>query len=144
MNRRNIISLSAIAALGLALLPSTAIAQQGTLKQQVVGTWTPVSMTTPVIVQLVGANPQGIFLIDAGGRYFEMLEKTDRPRSASRSEGIVANHGTWSVNEADKTLTIHFEGALNAALEGTDLKRTVTIFGDEMKDETGNVWRRAK
>jgi hypothetical protein len=33
-------------ALGLALLPGTIIAQQGTLKQQLLGTWTPVTVTT--------------------------------------------------------------------------------------------------
>jgi hypothetical protein len=39
MNRQ-IFALSAITALGLALVPSSIIAQQGTLKQQLVGTWT--------------------------------------------------------------------------------------------------------
>jgi hypothetical protein len=46
MNRRNIFTLSAITALGLALLPGSAVAQQGTLKQQLVGTWTLVSDET--------------------------------------------------------------------------------------------------
>src|SRR3984893_16567938 len=40
MNRRNILTLSAIAAMGLTLLPSNIGAQQGTLKQQLVGTAT--------------------------------------------------------------------------------------------------------
>jgi hypothetical protein len=39
MNRRNIFSLSAISALGLAMLPGSADAQQKTLKEQIVGTW---------------------------------------------------------------------------------------------------------
>ena len=38
MNRRNILSLSATAVLGLALLPGSAIAQQKSLKEQLVGT----------------------------------------------------------------------------------------------------------
>jgi hypothetical protein len=45
MNRRNVLSLPAIAALGLALLPISATAQQKTLKDQLVGTWSFVSST---------------------------------------------------------------------------------------------------
>jgi hypothetical protein len=43
MNRRNIFTFSAIAALGLALLPGGILAQQGSLQKQLVGTWTLVS-----------------------------------------------------------------------------------------------------
>ena len=43
MNRRSVITLSAIMALGLAMLPSSIVAQQGTLRQQLVGSWTLVS-----------------------------------------------------------------------------------------------------
>jgi hypothetical protein len=63
--------------------------------------------------------------------------------------GLVANFGTWSVNEADKTLTAHVEGALFPNVEGTEGKETVTLTGDEMRF-TGppifgvNVWRRVK
>jgi hypothetical protein len=46
MNRRNILGLSTVAAFGLALLPSGGVAQQKTLKDQLVGTWTLVSTTT--------------------------------------------------------------------------------------------------
>ena len=45
MNRRYIISLSALTALGLALLPSNAISQEKSLKDQLVGTWIYVSST---------------------------------------------------------------------------------------------------
>ena len=40
MKCRSILSISAMTMLGLALLPSSIIAQQGTLKQQLVGAWT--------------------------------------------------------------------------------------------------------
>jgi hypothetical protein len=43
MNRRHILSLSAITALGLALLPGNAVAQTKSLKEQIVGSWTYVS-----------------------------------------------------------------------------------------------------
>jgi hypothetical protein len=40
MNPRSIFSVSAMTVLGLALVPSGAVAQQTTLKEQLVGTWT--------------------------------------------------------------------------------------------------------
>jgi hypothetical protein len=40
MIRHHLISLSAVTALGLALLPSSAVSQQKPLKDQLVGTWT--------------------------------------------------------------------------------------------------------
>jgi len=40
MNRRSVLSLSAIMALGLGLAPSSATSQQKPLKDQIVGTWT--------------------------------------------------------------------------------------------------------
>ena len=45
MNWRYMISLSALTALGFALLPSSAISQQKSLKDKLVGTWTLVSAT---------------------------------------------------------------------------------------------------
>jgi hypothetical protein len=43
MNRRSILSISAMTVLALAVLPGSAVAQQKTLKDQLVGTWTLVS-----------------------------------------------------------------------------------------------------
>ena len=44
MNKSRIITWSTIAALGLAMLPSAAVSQQTSLKQQLVGAWTLVSI----------------------------------------------------------------------------------------------------
>jgi hypothetical protein len=45
MNRRHILNLSAVTALGLAVLPTGAISQAKSIKDQLVGTWTLVSET---------------------------------------------------------------------------------------------------
>ena len=67
--------------------------------------------------------------------------------------GLAANFGTWSVNEADKTVTRHVEGALFPNIEGTDAKITVSLSGDELKliepspllgGRNDSVYRRAK
>ena len=73
MNRRSILSISAMTVAGLALLPGTAVAQQKTLKEQLTGTWTVVSVdnTAPdgKKSQLFGPNPKGILVFDASGQY---------------------------------------------------------------------------
>src|SRR5437762_7380687 len=148
MNRRSILSISAMTALGLALVPSGAVAQQRTLKEQLVGTWTLVSseytLSNGTKRQQYGANPKGILIFDAGGRYAAVTGRADRPKTPSRFQitteemgraalEYAANFGTWSVNEADKTLTRRFEAALIPNNEGTDLKVSVSLAGDELK-----------
>jgi hypothetical protein len=131
MNRRSIINISAMTALGLALLPGSIVAQQGTLKQQLIGTWTLVSCD---INQPFCVNPSGSLSLDASGRYTQVLAARGRPKATinplttlradvkpeeykAMAQGIVAQFGTWSVNDADKTLTTHVEGALFPTLK---------------------------
>jgi len=144
---RRIVTFATI--LSLALVSGNAIAQQKTLKEQLVGTWTVASCesTSPNgAKQPYCANPNGVLILDASGRYAQVIAARGRPKLASgnRSEvpaeqfkaaalGLVANFGTWSVNEADKTLTRHFEGALFPNVEGTEVKETVSFAGDELK-----------
>jgi Lipocalin-like domain len=170
MNRRSISTLSAITALGLALLPSSIVAQQGTLKQQLVGAWTLVSYDATGANgerrQLTGANVKGVLIFDASGRYASIGERADRPKfksaaqatteelAAATADFFAANFGTWSVGDADKILTQRFDGALRPNNEGADSKTTISLAGDELKLTTINplptgakieqVYRRAK
>jgi hypothetical protein len=162
MNRRSIINISAMTALGLALLPGSIVAQQGTLKQQLIGTWTLVSCD---IKQPFCVNPSGSLSLDASGRYTQVLAARGRPKATinplttlradvkpeeykAMAQGIVAQFGTWSVNDADKTLTTHVEGALFPNVEGTDARVSVSLTGDELKtvgaSGTTAVYARAK
>jgi hypothetical protein len=162
MNRRSIFTLSATTVLGLALLPSSLAAQQGTLKQQLVGTWTLVSCD---IKQPYCVSPNGTLMLDASGRYAQLIAAGGRPKTATSAvnrtevkpeeykaiaQGLLANFGTWSVNEADKTVATHVEGALFPNVEGTDINLTVSLVGDELKTvganpaAGGTVWRRSK
>jgi Lipocalin-like domain len=104
--------------------------------------------------RLLGANPRGIFVLDAGGRYALISAKRDRPKISggregsaeelkTAAQGLVAQFGTWSVYESDKTLVRRVEGALFPNAEGTDQKSSVSVDQDELK--LGNtVYRRAK
>jgi Lipocalin-like domain len=162
MNGCCILSISAMTALGLALLPDGAVAQQGTLKQQLVGTWTLVSCD---VKQPFCINPSGSLSLDASGRYTQVFAARGRPKATTAAatpraditsdyykaiaQGMVAQFGTWSVNEADKTLTTHIEGALFPNGEGTDARFLVNLTGDELKTTGATsganvVWRRAK
>jgi hypothetical protein len=84
MNRRSILSIFAMTTLALALLPGSSIAQQKSLKDQLVGIWTAVSAesTGPngAKQQFYGAPAKGILILDAGGRYAAMIGDSDRPK----------------------------------------------------------------
>ena len=164
MNRLSILGLSAMLAAGLASSPGSAVAQQKSLKEQLVGTWILVSCDTkgadgttlPFCV-----NPAGTLSFDASGRYVVVIAARGRPKfTAGRNspadeykaaaQGFGANFGTWSANDADKIITLHIEAAQNPNREGIDDKDMVTIVGDELRlVEVGprpsvEVWRRAK
>jgi hypothetical protein len=170
MNLRIIFTFSAITALGLALLPGSAVAQQGTLKQLLVGAWTLVSVENTASdgakSQPFGAYPKGMLIVDAGGRYAAVYGRSDRPKlkSANRSDltaqelgtaalDFNANYATWSVNEADKTIALHFDYTLIPNTEGADAKAAVSLVGDGLKllftnpvtgVDTDFVFRRAR
>ena len=144
MNRHSLLTSSAL--LGIALISGSVLAQQPTtLRQQVVGTWEIVSTTPPNV--LLGTNPKGHVVLAASGRYVAVLAKADRPKNAGRADGIFAGFGTWSVNEADKTLTGHVDGNIVSSTEGTESKVTISLNGDEMRrtnpeTKTSSVWKR--
>ena len=68
MNRRNILTIPAITALGLVILSGTAIAQTKSLKDQLVATWTVASweqvFKDGTKRQDFGPNPKGVASFD--------------------------------------------------------------------------------
>jgi hypothetical protein len=163
-----VIGLSAILAAGAGLFPGSAVAQQKTLKEQLIGTWILVSCDVKP-ANLNGAtaplclNPRGSLMFDASGRYTYVTSAGGRPKVAAginspadelkaAVQGFGATFGTWSANDADKIITRHREGALIPNNEGTDTKDMAIIVGDELRlvDADPNpvpgasVWRRAK
>jgi hypothetical protein len=170
MNRRRALSLSVVAALGFALLPAIAPAQQKSLKEQLIGTWTMVSNDNigadGVKRQLFGRNPKGITVYEAGGRYVQIMLQSDIPnfKINNRLEGTAeenrtvvhgsaASFGTWSFDEENRILVVRLEGSIFPNLAGTTSKRSVSITGDELRisnptagsgGKAEQVWRRAK
>jgi hypothetical protein len=83
MWRRYALALSWIIVLGL--LPGSALSQQKSLKDQLVGTWSLVAweQTTKdgTKSQRFGANPKGVNVFDANGRVFVMFARPDCRKS---------------------------------------------------------------
>jgi len=139
MNHRGVIGTYIATALGLPLLAASAVGQQQSLKEQLIGTWTVVSWEQKkgdgTKLQQYGANPTGIAFFDTGGRYIITVMRSDRARYASNTpwqgtaeenkaaaEGTIAYFGTYSVSEADRSIAIHIEGSSFPNWNGADQK----------------------
>ena len=150
-HRRTIITLSAVTALGLALLPGSAVSQQKSLKDQIVGTWITVSYEQTLPngnkFQQYGPNPKGIEVYDANGHFSLIHMRPDLPKIASNNPlsttpeeakaivaGSFALFGTYAVDEAKKTFTSRFEDSTFTNLAGNVSTNTViSITADELK-----------
>ena len=141
---RALLCCTAIAAAGLAL------AQDKTLQQQVVGTWTYVSVdiVNPdgSRVPLFGPNPEGLAVFDTTGRYMLLTARRDLARFASTNrnegtpeenravvQGSIAHFGTYTVNEAERTITFRIQTSTFPNWNGTEQKRPIFIEGDRLK-----------
>jgi hypothetical protein len=111
-----------------------AAAQQRTLKQQIQGPWSLVSCNNTIEKgekQAFCTNPRGVLILAGNGNY--ALTTIAASRKEANAPGVASNFGTWSVNEADKTLTRHFVGANDPANEGKDIKLNISLNGEEMR-----------
>ena len=172
MNRRTTLAMTTTALLCLAVGSSTSpsLAQQTSLKEQLVGTWTLVSsdQVRPDGSKLkqFGANPNGINVFDANGRFFLMMASADNSRIASNDwrmtqsaeDGLIvesiAYYGTYTVNEEVTVISLHLDASTFPNQVGTDQKRTITsLTANELKystpaaksgDQVHQVWKRAQ
>jgi hypothetical protein len=150
MNRRSIIlGSTVISVVSFALIPSGAVAQQRSLKEQLVGTWTFVGSDSKLAdgSPQWGATPKGQMIFAPNGTYSNILMRSDIPKYASNNrlaataeenkatvQGLIATFGTYTVNEADRSYTVRVEGSSFPNWIGTDLKRTVaSVDADELR-----------
>jgi hypothetical protein len=169
MNHRGLMATCIAGALGLPLLATGALGQQQSMKKQLLGTWTIVSWeqkkSDGTRLKQFGPSPRGIAFFDAGGRYIITVMRSDRAKYASNviwqgtaeenkatAEGTQTYFGTYSVNEADRSIAIHIEASSFPNWNGTDQKRMVSITGDQLTltyrppsgENVDVVWKRAK
>ena len=152
MDRRTTIALGTTALLGFGLaLSGSVVAQQKSLKEQLVGSWTFVSGidTRPDGTKndRWGPNPKGSLMFDATGRFTQIISRSDLPKFAGNKpdqgtadenkavlSGMTVSFGTYSVNEAEKTITTRVEGGMYPNLIGLEQNRIISLLtADELK-----------
>jgi hypothetical protein len=139
--------------LGLGLPAGEALGQAKVKisKEQLVGAWANVSVQVERSdgskVETFGPNPKGVIIFTADDRYALVLTRPDLPKIASKDrlkgtpeeyqavvQGSLAHFGTYSVNEAEGTYTLHVESSTYPNDTGTDQIRIVTSLSrDELK-----------
>ena len=171
MNRRATLAMTttALVCLAVGLSASDALAQQKSLKEQLVGTWTLVSsdQVRPDGTKLrqFGSDPKGINVFDANGRFFVMIASADNLQIASigsktnsEEDGLIvesiAYYGTYTVNEDVTVISLHLDASTFPNQVGTDQKRIITsLTADELKYsspaaisgvQVHQVWKRAE
>src|SRR3954469_9727018 len=86
---KGILSLAAIATLTLALVPASAVAQQKSLKEQLVGTWniTAVTVDRPdgTKLQPFGPSPKGVIMFTNDGHFALVNTRPGRSKFASNN-----------------------------------------------------------
>ena len=147
MNRRSLLSTTALAVVGLTLLPCHTFGQQQSLNERLLGAWTLVAIDS--VRQdggrspLFGADPKGIAFFDRNGHYIISVMRQDRPPFAvndrmqgtaeenkTTSQGMITYFGTYSVDETDRAMLIHIDASSFPNWNGADQKRLVTITED--------------
>jgi hypothetical protein len=162
------------AMLALSLGTATAMAQPGkTLQEQLVGTWNFViaEITTSDGRKTLpfGDRPKGMLIFTASGHFSQVHVAGDLPRIASNNRlagspednkaivhGSLALFGTYSVDEAKRTVTFKIEGSTFPNQLGTSQTRTIDLLtADEFRNTNpgaardlpaiaSNYYRRAK
>jgi hypothetical protein len=158
--------------LGAVLFTGYAFAQQKSMKEQLVGTWTLVSAASVSSdgskVEVFGPNPKGTLIYTSDGHFALVQMRADLPKLASNNraqgtpdenkavvQGSIAYFGTYSVNEVEKVITLQLEGSTFANLiGGGEQKRIVTsLSADDLKFANPRTpsgatlevgWKRAK
>jgi hypothetical protein len=168
MKISSLFSISVWAMVWVGLTVDDGTAQQKTLKEQLVGTWTFVSSTGKLSdgTPAWGSNPSGLLIFSENGRYSSIIVRTDIPKFAANNRmqgtpeensaavrGGIGGFGTYTVDEAKKSFTVKFEGSTYPNQGGTEQTRPIAINGDELKitnpsstyaGQTELIYKRAK
>jgi Lipocalin-like domain len=134
-------------ALGAISLASHASAQ-GSLKAQIVGSWTFVSggSTDSSGRPVWGEGARGLLIFLENGRYSSQLMRADLPKFTVASrlqgtpeenkaivQGTVSSFGTYTIDESKKAFTIQWEAHTFPNMTGQSQTRSSTVTGDELR-----------
>lgn len=165
-----------MAAISLAAAPSASIAQQKSAKDLLTGAWTLLLIDgvkdDGTHVPAFGPNPDGMLMFSPNGLYAVQIDRANLPKLAAKDrekgtaeenkaivQGSLAHYGTYALNEADKTFTLHVVASSFPNWDGTKQTRKITALTDDVLtysapppagtaaggiDHVELVWRRAK
>jgi Lipocalin-like domain len=170
MNRYNILGpamatlgLAVMAGAGLAALQGNAGAEQKTLRQQLVGTWsfvrTEATQQDGTKELPFGTNPRGVNIFTEDG-HFTLIQVADgvtgtAEENKSVVQGSLALFGTYRVDETAKTIIYKVESSTSPNWVGQEQTRPIdSLTAGELKysnaaasiagAKTVNIWARAK
>lgn len=119
------------------------------LKEQIVGTWSAVSQYVDQDgkrLEPFGANPKGMVMYDANGRFILVLQRSTLPKFASNNrlkgtpeenaaivQGSIAYFGRYDVDEKQKSIKLHYDGSTYPNWDGDEQTRLIEIVGDELQ-----------
>ena len=108
----------------------------------------------PGVNPVGGVNPTGMVMYDASGHMSLQIMPGGRPqvlntlRPLTPEEaqtalfGFVSYYGTYIIDEPKKTLNLHFDGAINPSMVGTNGTRLYEFSGNLMTFHAGtNILR---
>jgi hypothetical protein len=146
----HMIHLAILVILGSIISPANA--QQKPIKDEIVGAWSLVAVAAELAngtsAEPFGANPKGTIIFTPDGNFALFQSRSELPKIASNDRtkatteeaaaivgGSIAYYGTYSVNEAEKSLSVVLEGSTFAnLLGGPAQKRVVTsLTANELK-----------
>ena len=171
MHRRGIVGIWAIAAMALAL-SGGAVAQQKSIKDQLVETWT-LLLADDVKADGTqmpdfGPNPMGTLIFTPDGHYSLQIMRAGRPAFASNNfmsgtpaenkaatSGVISHFGAYVADDRDKSFTFRVEGSSFPNWEGTRQKRSIAALTDEVleytfptptnrAERTETIWKKVK
>jgi hypothetical protein len=172
MYRRGILKLCLVVPLSLPFFSGYAIAQQKTLKQQLIGTWdfvrTEATQADDQKILPFGANPTGVNIFTQDGHFVQIQIADGIPKFVSNSrvtgtpdenkavvQGTLALFGTYTVDEAKKMIVYKVESSTFPNWIGLVQERQIdSITADQLIHsnaggsiagaKTVNIWKRAK
>jgi hypothetical protein len=152
MNKRSfcktILGASLALVASFALPPAAPGQAAKSLKEQLAGAWYLVSITNTRLdgtkYEVFGPDVNGLIIFDTNGRYsMQIIRRGRRPFAGARMEGtaeenqaavqgMISHFGTYTVNEADRSITFHIESSSYPNWDKTEQKRSIVILVDQL------------
>jgi hypothetical protein len=134
------------------LLSGVAFAQQKSTRDQIVGAWTLVSVTSEMDDgkkgEPFGPSPKGVIIFSNDGHFSLFQSRADIPKIAANDRGkataeeaqsivasSIAYYGTYSIDGNTKVMVVNLAASTYANVAAIpDQKRTITLLtADELK-----------